>query len=366
LPRKETREMGKTQVGIIGCGNISDVYLKNMGPMFKNVRVAACADLIAERAQAKADEYDGVRPMTVKQLLAEPDIQIVVNLTIPKAHAEVSIAALEAGKHVYGEKPLALTREDGQRILALAEQKNLRVGCAPDTFLGGGLQTCRKLIEDGCIGRPVAATAFMMGHGPEGWHPDPEFFYKFGAGPMFDMGPYYLTAMISMLGPIRRVSGCTGKALEERVVSSEPKKGQKIAVEIPTHVAGVLDFAGGGIGTLVTSFDVWAHETPLLEVYGTTGSLSLPDPNFFDGPVRVNQGGQGWSEVPLTHPHSQQCRGLGVSDMAAAIEEGRPHRANGTMAYHVLDAMQAFHDASEQGTHVTLESTCEAPEPMPC
>ncbi len=259
------------------------------------------------------------------ELLADPEIEIVLNLTIPAAHAEVALAAIEAGKSVYNEKPLAVTREDGKRIVALARERNLRVGCAPDTFLGAGLQTCREVIDAGTIGEPVAATAFMLGHGPEGWHPDPDFYYQVGGGPMFDMGPYYLTALVSMLGPVRRVTGSARITSPERVIGSEPKRGQIIHVNTPTHLAGVMDFAQGAVGTLVTSFDVWGANVPRIEVYGTQGSLSVPDPNTFGGPVRLlRAGSKEWEEVPVTRPYAENSRGIGLADMATALRSGPP------------------------------------------
>jgi predicted dehydrogenase len=290
----------------------------------------------------------------------------VVNLTIPKAHAEVGLAALEAGKSVHNEKPLAIAREDGRRLLEVARDRELLIGCAPDTFLGGGLQTCRKLIDDGWIGQPIAATAFMVCHGHENWHPDPEFYYQPGGGPMFDMGPYYLTAIIHLMGPVRRATGSARITFPERTITSQPKYGARIKVDVPTHVAGVMDFANGAVGTIITSFDVWAAQLPRIEVYGTEGSLAVPDPNGFGGPVLVRRADASeWSTVPLTHGYTKQSRGIGVADMAYALRSGRPHRANGQLAYHVLDIMHAFHQASQEGRHVELASTCSRPEPLP-
>jgi predicted dehydrogenase len=355
------------KVGIIGCGNIVNQYFKGCAA-FDILEVVACTDIDMARARAKAEEY-GVRAVTIDDLLADPAIDIVINLTIPVAHAEVSLAAIAAGKSIQSEKPLALTREDGQKILAAARDKGVLVGCAPDTFLGGGLQTSRKLIDDGWIGRPVAATAFMLGHGPEAWHPNPDFFYKVGGGPMFDMGPYYLTALVHLLGPVVRLTGSAQISFPERYATSSqlpPESyGHAIEVEIPTHVTGVLDFASGAVGTLITSFDVWAHNLPRIEIYGSEGSLSVPDPNRFDGPVLVQRAGEKeWAEVPLTHS-AEVGRGIGVADMAYALRSGRPHRASGDLAYHVLDLMHAVHDASHSGQHVTLNSTVERPAPLP-
>jgi predicted dehydrogenase len=358
--------METTRIGIVGCGNISGIYFKNLCTVFKNVTVAACADLDAGRAQAKAAEYPGVRVCTLDEMLADPAIRIIVNLTTPQGHYPVAMKAVAAGKHVHSEKPLTLTRAEGQALLKAAAQANVRVGNAPDTFLGAGIQTCRHLIDDGVIGAPVAAQAFMLCHGHESWHPDPEFYYKAGGGPMFDMGPYYLTALVSLLGPVRRVTGSARISFPQRTITSAKKNGQRIDVDVPTHIAGVMDFASGVIGTLTTSFDVWASETPRIEIFGSEGTLAVPDPNGFGGPVRLRlKGEKEWREMPLTSGFPVNGRGIGPSDLAEAIRTGRPHRANGAMAYHVLDIMHAFHDASNTGRHVNLESTCERPEPMP-
>ena len=358
--------MKKTGIGIIGCGNISSIYFKNLG-LFQNTQVVACADMLLDRAQARAEEFGVPKALTVDQLLADPDVEIVVNLTIPVAHADVALAALEAGKHVYGEKPFTVTREQGRKVLELAKAKGLRTGCAPDTFLGGAHQTCRKLIEDGVIGEPIAANAFMLCHGHESWHPDPAFYYsKHGGGPLMDMGPYYLTDLINLIGGIKRVSGSARATFPERTITSQPKHGEKIMVETPTHLVGVFDFDNGAIGTLVTSFDVWAHGLPNIEIYGTEGSLKVPDPNGFGGKISVKRHDEkDWRDVPLTHGFAENGRGVGVADMAAAIESGRPHRASGELAFHVLDVMQGVLDASASGTAYTPESRITRPAPFP-
>ncbi len=358
-------EMQPVGVGVIGCGNISSAYMR----MFKTlpaVQVVACADLRREAAEAMAQQWEIAQVLSVDELLATPEIEIVLDLTIPAAHGEVALAALAAGKSVYNEKPLALTRSEGKQMLALAAGRGLRVGGAPDTFLGGGLQTCRELIDAGAIGTPVAATAFMMSRGHEHWHPNPAFYYQKGGGPMFDMGPYYLTALVSLLGPVARVSGATRITRPQRTISSQPRYGEVIDVEVPTHVAGLLDFAAGPIGTIMTTFDVQASTLPWIEIYGTAGTLAAPDPNTFGGPVRLRLAGENeWKEIPVTRPYVENSRGLGLADMAEAMRTGRPHRANGDLAYHVLDIMHAIHDASHEGRHVMLESTCTRPESMP-
>ena len=353
-----------TKVGIIGTGAILWAYAEGCR-IFNTLELSACADLDLARAEAKAREFAIPRVLSVEALLADPEIEIVLNLTVPRAHAEVSLKALAAGKHVYSEKPLGIDRAEGRAINALADSKGLRVGCAPDTFLGGGVQTSRKVIDDGWIGNPFAAVAFMAGRGPEGWHPNPAFFYQKGGGPLYDTGPYTLTALVALLGPVRRVSGSAQASFPERIAGVSEIQGQRIPVEIPTHISGTLDFASGAIVTLISSFDVWAHTLPRIEVYGSEGSLSVVDPNGFGGPVRVwRAGAEAWQEMPLTHDVRVQ-RGIGVADMAAAIRSGRPHRANGQMAEHVLDVMESLIESSETGRHIVLETTCERPAPLP-
>lgn len=349
-------------VGIIGCGAISNAYFKGCEP-YRNVKLAACADLDPARAAAKAQEH-GIRSATVEELLRDPDIHIILNLTIPKVHAEVNLAALQAGKHAYAEKPFGVNRAEGQRVLDFAAQRKLRTGCAPDTFFGGGAQTARKLIDDGAIGQPVAGVAFMCGHGPEHWHPSPEFYYEKGGGPMFDMGPYYLTALINLLGPVKRVAGSTRISFPTRTITSQPKFGKVVTVETPTHLAGTLDFANGAIITIIQSFDMWANSLPRIEVYGTEGSLSVPDPNGFGGPVKLAKLREPFAEVPLTH-RIDLARGSGLADLAQAIATGRPQRASGVLAFHVLDVMAAFEESSIAGKHIDIQSTCERPAALP-
>ena len=355
----------KTKVGVIGCGNISGIYF-DVSKTFDILDIVACADLMDERAQQKATQYNIPRAITVEELLADPEIQIVLNLTTPGAHAQVALAAVQAGKSVYNEKPLTIKREEAQLILKIADEKGLRVGSAPDTFLGAGLQTCRKLIDEGKIGEPIAATAFMTCHGHESWHPDPEFYYQVGGGPMFDMGPYYLTALVSLIGPVKSVAAIARITFPERTITSKPKYGKKVPVEVPTHVAGLMNFANGAVGTIITSFDVWGATLPFIEIYGSEGSLSVPDPNSFGGPVSLwRPESRQWVDIPLIPWRAENSRSVGVADMAHAIRSGRPHRANGRMAYHVLDIMHAFHDASRLTRQVDLMSTCERPAAIP-
>ena len=351
-------------IGVIGCGNISGVYLKN-AELFPTIKVVGCADLIPDRAFSKAAEFGLPGARTIDDVLDDPQVEIIINLATPRSHAGIAMAALHAGKSVYNEKPLAVERDGGRKLLETADSKNLRIGCAPDTFLGAGYQTARKLLAEGAIGEPVAATAFMVCHGHESWHPDPGFYYQPGGGPLFDMGPYYLTALIHLLGPVKRLSGAARISIPERTITSEPKKGQVIQVETPTHVTGILEFADGAVATLITSFDIWHANLPLVELHGTEGSLSLPDPNGFGGPVRLRRAAdEEWEEVPLTFQYAENSRGLGVADLAHALRSGRPHRANGELAYHVLDIMHALHESSETGQHIELQSTCERPAPM--
>lgn len=352
-------------VGVIGCGNISSIYLQ-APQTFPILNIVACADLDQSRAEAQAAKFGVARACAVADLLADPAIEIVINLTIPAAHGEVALAVLEAGKSVYNEKPLAISRADAQRMLTIAAERGLRVGCAPDTFLGGGLQTCRALIDSGAIGRPVAATAHYLARGMETWHPDPFFFFQPGAGPLFDMGPYYLTALASLLGPARTVSGNTRITHAERTITSQPRAGEKIPVNTPTHVTAIIEYASGAVATLITSFDLAESYTPQLLIYGTAGSLRLPDPNTFGGPVQLKPAGEKeWQEVPIQHGYVANSRGIGTADMALAIREGRPHRASGELAYHVLDTMHAIYDSAAAGRVVTVESSCARPEALP-
>jgi predicted dehydrogenase len=354
----------KVNVGILGCGNISGQYFKGCRA-FEILEVAACTDLDMSRAKAKAEEFNIAKVYTVREMLADPNIQIVINLTTPESHASVSLEIIEAGKSVYVEKPLAVTVSDGLRVLKAAREKQVLVGCAPDTFLGGGIQTSRKLIDDGWIGTPVAATAFMMGHGPESWHPNPDFYYKAGGGPLFDMGPYYLTALVNLLGGVRRVTGMARKSFPERIATSPMHNGRRIPVEVNTHHVAALEFASGAIGTLITSFDVWGHTLPRIEIYGSEGSLSVPDPNTFGGPVRVLRAGEKtWTEIPLTHS-AEVGRGTGVADMAYALACGRQHRASGELAYHVLELMHAVEDAARTGRRVKMKFRVKQPAALP-
>ena len=355
--------MQTLNVGLIGTGNIAPAYIDGCAP-FEVIEVTACADILADRAREFAARH-GLAAYSVDELLERDDIDIAVNLTIPAVHAEVSLQIIAAGKHAYSEKPLAINRADGEKVIRAAEAAGLRLGCAPDTFLGGGLQTARKAIDDGAIGEPIAATAFFMAHGPEAWHPNPGIFYQHGAGPLFDMGPYYLTALVNLMGPVAHVSSSARITFAERIATSEALMGTVLPVEVNTHVAGTLEFENGAIATVVTSFDIWGHHLPNIEIHGTEGSLSAPDPNRFDGDVRLVKGGtREWLDLPLTHT-SNIGRGAGVADMAYAIQSGRPHRASGDLALHVLDIMQALEESAAQGRQIEIASTLAQPQALP-
>lgn len=353
----------KVKVGLMGVGNIAPQYIK-WSKTFDILDVVACADIDVARAKEFAAKND-LQGMSVDEMLADPDIELVINLTVPLVHAEVSTKILQAGKHVHSEKPLGVTRAEGEALLALAEEKGLLVGCAPDTFLGGGLQTCRKLIDEGAIGEVIGASAFFMGHGPEAWHPNPDFFYKFGAGPMFDLGPYYVTALVHLLGPIKSVSSSARISFPKRIATSPALMGHEIEVEVPTHYSGSVNFESGAIGTMIISFDVWKSDLPRIEIYGSEGTLSVPDPNTFGGPVRLwTTETKEWQEVPLAHSE-EVGRGIGTADLAYAIRTGRPARASGALALHVLDVMQTFGESSDQGKTVILSTTVKQPAPLP-
>lgn len=360
--------MRKVKIGIIGCGHISNAYF-SAAKRFDILEVVACADINPSAAKAKGEEH-GVKAVSVNKLLADPAIELVINLTIPKAHAEIALKTLEHGKHAYSEKPFAITCEEGKKIMAAAKAKKLLVGCAPDTFMGGGQQTCRKLIDDGWIGRPVGGTAMFMGYGPERYyHPSPRFFFEKGGGPMFDLGPYYITALVNLLGPAKRVCAVTTRAFTEREAGPQALiKREKLPVEAPTHLAGVIEFQNGAVISVITSFDVWKHTHSPIEIYGAEGSLFVPDPNTFGGPVRLARGGVQnvtISECPLSHIYTESYRSIGAADMAYSMQFGRKHRCSGALAFHVLEIMEAFEKSSLAGKHIELSTTCERPAALP-
>ena len=351
-------------VGIIGCGNISSQYLKAMRD-FPVLEIIAIADMKPEVAEKKAAEF-GLTAVSVDALLADPKVEIVVNLTIPRAHVEVGLRALAAGKHVYGEKPLGVTFAEGKKLADFARQAGLRIGSAPDTFLGGGHQKARELIDSGDVGAVVGGTAFMGVPGHERWHPDPAFYYDIGGGPVLDMGPYYITDLVNLLGPVARVSAMSATPQAERPIYSEPKKGQLMPVKVFTHVAGLLQFRSGAIIQMTMSFDVPGHTHVPIELYGSKLSMLVPDPNNFGGDIKTRPAtSKDWTPVAYDTPYADaNYRSLGVADMALAIVSNRPHRASGELALHVLEVMEAFEAASKENRPVDISTTVERPAPL--
>jgi predicted dehydrogenase len=355
--------MKPVSIGVIGCGAISDAYFGTM-PQFPHLKMQACADLDRARAQDKATKWAIPQVVSVDELIQDPGIELVINLTVPQAHAEVDRRCLLHGKHVYSEKPMCITLAEADELITLAQERKLRIGCAPDTQLCGSVQTARALIDAGVIGRPIAAHAYMWMGGHETWHPNPEFYYLRGGGPMLDMGPYYIAALVTMLGPIERVAGLAKRTWNERTITSAPKKGTKIPVEVDTHIASILEFAEGAVGTLTTSFDVrTAYTAPYIEIMGELGSIALPSGK--NQLVRVSslEDHGAWREVARTHPYEKELRGVGVADMAMAIRSGRAHRANGEFARHTLAVMLAAQESGRAGRWLPIPG-CERPAPM--
>jgi predicted dehydrogenase len=377
----------KMRIGLAGCGNISDIYIEN-SRRFDNYEVVACADALPERAREKAAKFGIARACGLEELLGDRSIGLLLNLTNPQSHASVDLAALSAGKHVYSEKPLAIDRDEGARLIQAASSKGLRLGCAPDTFLGGRLQTMRELIDTGAIGTVVGGFASMACHGHESWHPGPEFYYKKGAGPIFDMGPYYLTALASILGPVRRLSGAVATSFPSRRISSQPLAGRDIEVEVPTHVSGNLEFAAGAVVTTLVTFDVWDSHLPRLELYGSEGSLAICDadplagPNIFGGdlflrrakdadwngfPSELPRRGERspWERIVPRFPYVGNSRGVGLADMVDALERGRAPRADASLAFHVLEVMEGLLESSARGLYLEPTSTFSRPPALP-
>jgi predicted dehydrogenase len=356
-------------VGIIGCGNISAAYLR-LAPLFKGIEMRACADLNLAAAEARAQEF-GIKAQTIEALLENNEIDIVVNLTIPDAHFGVTKQILQAGKHAYSEKPLVLSLEEGRELQALADQQGLKVGCAPDTFLGGAHQLARQTLDNGTIGKVTSGTCHVMSHGMEHWHPNPDFFFKKGGGPILDLGPYYIANLVNLLGPVRRVAALTSMATVSRTIASEPRKGEVIPVETPTTINALLEFEQGAQITLSASWDVWAHRHSNME-----GSLYLPDPNFFGGEVQSVAPGAKPEVVPAwdhpfgklneTHASGKQAnyRAAGLADMAAAINEGRDMRCSLARALHGVDVMLSILKSGEEGRFITIETACSRPEAL--
>jgi predicted dehydrogenase len=364
--------MGKLGIGIIGCGNISTTYLK-FAPLFRALEVRAVADIDPAAAQARAAEY-GVRAGTVEEVMAAPDVDVIVNLTVPAAHYDVSRRAIAAGKHVYSEKPFVLTLDEGKALRDLAAARNLRVGSAPDTFLGGSHQAARAAIDAGAVGRIIAGTAHVMSHGMEAWHPNPDFFFQPGGGPVLDLGPYYVTNLIQLLGPVKAVAAMANASFATRTIGSGAREGQTVPVDTPTNIHALLEFASGATVTLSASWDVWSHRHANMELYGTDGSIFVPDPNFFAGTVELadaegtvtalDVGGHPFGVNNMTDSRGEEranYRCAGLADMASAIDEGRAHRCNLDLALHAVDVMVSILKAGEDRRWVAMTTTCERP-----
>ncbi|NEI05582.1 Gfo/Idh/MocA family oxidoreductase [Rhizobium leguminosarum] len=365
----------KLRIGVVGCGNISLAYMRN-APLFRGVEIIACADLNADAAKRRAAEFD-LRAADVDSLIDDRNIDLILNLTIPAAHFDVSMRALSAGKHVFTEKPLGVTAAEGRRLVDAAAVKDLMLGSAPDTFLGAAGRHARRQMEAGAIGKPVTGTAFMMGRGMEHWHPDPSFYYQAGAGPVMDMGPYYLTMMVNLMGPIRRVQAVATSGQEERLITAEgPKQGTTFKVGTPTSVLSLLEFDCGATITFGTSWDVFRHSNHPIELHGTEGSLRLPDPDNFGGSVALSSRGAPWQETdtsgelfgavnwPIAAPDRANYRMLGLADLARAIIEGRAPRASGDLALHALEVMEAILRAGETGVAQTIPGIVAQPKEL--
>ncbi|WHO75588.1 Gfo/Idh/MocA family protein [Rhizobium sp. BT03] len=363
------------RIGVVGCGSISLAYMRN-APLFRGVEITACADLNADAAKRRAAEFN-LRAADVDALIDNRNIDLILNLTIPAAHFDVSMRALSAGKHVFTEKPLGVTAAEGRLLVGAAAEKGLMLGSAPDTFLGAAGRHARRQMDAGAIGRPVTGTAFMMGRGMEHWHPDPSFYYQAGAGPVMDMGPYYLTMMVNLMGPIRRVQAVATSGQEERLITAEgPKQGTTFKVGTPTSVLSLLEFDCGATVTFGTSWDVFRHSNHPIELHGTEGSLRLPDPDNFGGRIALSSRGAPWQETdtsgalfgavnwPVAVPDRANYRMLGLADLARAIIEGRTPRASGDLALHVLDVMEAILRAGETGVAQTIPDTVAQPSEL--
>ena len=360
---------GKVGIGFVGVGCISDIYLKNCTDMFCEIEVVGVCDLIRERAEEGAKKY-GISKIygDMYELFADPEVDIVLNITRPYEHYEVTKAALMAGKHVFSEKPLSPRFEEGVELVNLAKSKGLMLGGAPDTFLGAGCQEARRLIDSGEIGDIVGARAMFCSHGPEFWHENCEFIYKYGGGPMLDMGPYYVTHLVNLLGRAKSVMGYTKVSFKERPMLCGPKEGKLMRVEVPTYTQGVIEFECGAIVSLFCTFDIYSMVNSQLEIYGTTGTIKVPDPNGFGGVVKLMHGNKGrateYTEVPLEFNYQGKCRGLGLADMAKALSKGRTHRCHYEQQLHVLEIMTAFEKSSTTGKKIVLTTPYSRPTPM--
>ncbi len=356
------------KVGMVGVGCISGIYLKNFRDVFRDVELVAVCDLIRERAEKAQAEYNVPKLYdTMEELFADPEIDLVLNLTRPYQHYAVSKAALLAGNHVYCEKSLGADLQEGEELVALAAEKGLIIGGAPDTFMGAGIQTCRKLIEEGLIGEPVGGRLVMASHGVESWHPDPDFYYQRGGGPLYDMGPYYITALINLLGGISQVYGYARTSYDTRLITAKPHEGEIIKVNTPTHIESFITMDSGVTVSLLTSFDIYKTQQNRFELYGTKGTLFVPDPNYFGGTDEIvffNGETKTEEKYPLTFDYNENSRCLGVDDMASAIESGRAGRATSKQTFHVLEAMAGILKSAETGKPYVLSSHFEKEAPM--
>lgn len=358
--------MSKLKVAFIGVGSISGIYLDNLTKVFKDVEIAGVCDLIPERAENAKQKYNLPRVYeNMFQAFQDPQVDIILNLTRPYQHYEVTRLALEHGKHVYTEKPLGITLEEGDKLVTLAKQRGLLIGGAPDTFLGAGLQSCRKYIDAGLIGEPIGAAAFMICRGHETWHPDPDFYYQPGGGPMLDMGPYYITALVSLLGPVSSLVSASKRTFPTRLITSQPHAGTVVDVNTDTYIAGTLQFESGAIGTIFTTFDVYYPHQARFEIYGSEGTLILPDPNYFGGPIQIFRPETGkMEELPLLMDYAENSRGLGLADMASAIRGERDARANVQQIHHVLEILTGFETSAREGKWLDLKTEYKRPAPM--
>jgi len=354
------------KVAMIGVGAISGIYLQNITGTFKEIELIGVCDLIRERAENAQKNYNIPKIYeTMWDAFADPEVDIILNLTRPNEHYEVSKGAILAGKHVYSEKPLAADFEKGMELVRLAKEKGVRLGGAPDTFMGAGIQTARKAIDDGLIGRPIGGLAVMTCHGHESWHPDPEFYYKRGGGPMMDMGPYYITALINLMGGVSEVTGVAKKSFDTRLITSQPHNGTIVDVEVPTYVTGTLTFDNGAVATIFTTFDIYGGDGARIDIYGTEGTLSVPDPNCFGGTVRILKPGKNWEDIPTDgFEYPENSRALGLADMAKAIETGREARCDYTQTEHVLEIMTGIERSSVEKKTLKLTTTYERKIPM--
>ena len=365
-PSQKEVVMKALRVAVIGVGSISGIYLDNLTQVFQGLEIAGVCDLIPERALAAQEKYGLARVYdNMFEAFEDPTVDIILNLTRPYQHFEVSRLALEHGKHVYTEKPLGITMEEGNALVELARKRGLVIAGAPDTFLGAGLQSCRKYIDAGIIGQPLGAAAFMICRGHETWHPDPDFYYQPGGGPMLDMGPYYITALVSLLGPVSRLVSASKRSFDSRLITSQPHAGTDIQVNTDTYIAGTMQFQSGVIGTIFTTFDVYYPRQDRLEIYGSEGTLILPDPNYFGGPIQVFRPESGKvEELPLLFDYQDNSRGLGLADMAAALNTGRTIRAGMEQVHHVLEILTGFEESARTGAWLDLATSCARPEPM--